>query len=250
MLLLLLVAVIVGGVLLFIRAAAFNASVSSALFPSTALLGPLNGDGRVNVLMVGYGGEGHEGAYLADSIQVLSIDAATDTTTTIPIPRDLWIEGISAYPQNGKINEVFSTGFLSGTDGESEGLDAAGDLLAAVVSEITGLEVEHWLAIDFAGFEAMVDAVGGVTVDNPVAFDYTLLPQEHEAGHLGRRRLRGGGDPAQRGRGAGLRACALHERDRRVERLRALGAPGADPRCAAVEARRRGRRVHPARACR
>lgn len=181
-LLLLLVAVIVGGVLLFIRAAAFNGSVSSALFPSTALLGPLNGDGRVNVLMVGYGGEGHEGAYLADSIQVLSIDAATDTTTTIPIPRDLWIEGVSAYPQNGKANEVFSNGYLSGADGESEGLDAAGDLMAAVVSEITGLEVEHWLAIDFPGFEAMVDAVGGVTVDNPVAFDYTLLPQEHEAG--------------------------------------------------------------------
>ena len=182
MLLLLLVAVIVGGVLLFIRAAAFNASVSSAWFPSTALLGPLNGDGRVNVLMVGYGGEGHEGAYLADSIQVLSIDAATDTTTTIPIPRDLWVEGISAYPQNGKANEVFSTGFLSGSDGESEGLDAAGELMAAVVSEITGLEVEHWLAIDFPGFEAMVDAVGGVTVDNQVAFDYTLLPQEHEVG--------------------------------------------------------------------
>lgn len=185
MLLLLLVAVIVGGVLLFIRAAAFNASVSSALFPSTALLGPLNGDGRVNVLMVGYGGGGHGGAYLADSIQVLSIDAATDTTTTIPIPRDLWIEGVAAFPQNGKINEVFSTGYVSGADGESEGLDAAGDLMAAAVSEVTGLEIDHWLSIDFAGFEAMVDAVGGVTFENPVAFEYTLVPAEHEAGIWG-----------------------------------------------------------------
>ncbi len=179
-LLLLLVAVVVLGVLLFVRAAAFNASVSSALFPSTALLGPLNGDGRVNVLMVGYGGEGHEGAYLADSIQVLSIDAATDTTTTIPIPRDLWIEGISSFEQNGKANEVFSTGYLSGEDGRE--IDAAGDLMAAVVSEVTGLEIDHWLAIDFTGFRDMVDAVGGVTVDNPTAFDYTLLPQEHAAG--------------------------------------------------------------------
>ena len=178
----LLVAVIVGGALLFVRAAAFNASVSSALFPSTALLGPLNGDGRVNVLMVGYGGGGHGGAYLADSIQVLSIDAATDTTTTIPIPRDLWIEGVAAYPQNGKVNEVFSTGYLSGADGESDGLDAAGDLMAAAVSEVTGLEIEFWLSIDFAGFSSMVDAVGGVTIENPVAFNYTLVPEEHEAG--------------------------------------------------------------------
>ena len=101
-------AVIVGGVLLGLRAAAFNATVSSAAFPSTQLLFPLSGGDRVNVLMVGYGGAGHDGAYLADSIQILSIDPETDTTVTIPIPRDLWIEGVGAFPQNGKINEVFS----------------------------------------------------------------------------------------------------------------------------------------------
>ena len=177
-LLLALVAVVVIGVLLFVRAAAFNASVSSAFFPSAALLGPLNGDDRVNVLLVGYGGEGHEGAYLADSIQVLSIDPSTDTTTTIPIPRDLWMEGVSAFPQNGKVNEVFSNGYLS-SDGD---INSAGDLMADVISDVLGVQVDHWLAIDFTGFSEMVDAVGGVTVDNPVAFDYTLLPQEHAAG--------------------------------------------------------------------
>ena len=60
--------------------------VSTAGFPSTALLGPLNGSERVNVLMVGYGGGDHDGAYLADSIQILSIDPSTDTTTTHPDP--------------------------------------------------------------------------------------------------------------------------------------------------------------------
>ncbi|HEX7196197.1 MAG TPA: hypothetical protein VF364_05100, partial [Candidatus Limnocylindria bacterium] len=72
-LLLALLALIVGGVLLFLRAATFNAAVSSAPFPSTALLWDLNGSERVNVLMVGYGGGDHDGAYLADSIQILSI---------------------------------------------------------------------------------------------------------------------------------------------------------------------------------
>ena len=103
-------ALLVGGVLLFLRAASFNAAVSSAPFPSTALLWDLNGSERVNVLMVGYGGGDHDGPYLADSIQILSIDPATDTTTTIPIPRDLWIEGVAAFAQNGKVNEVFSVG--------------------------------------------------------------------------------------------------------------------------------------------
>lgn len=171
-----LLAAVVVTVVIGLRAAAFNASVSSAPFPSTALLGALNGTDRVNVLMVGYGGDGHGGAYLADSIQILSIDPATDTTTTIPIPRDLWVEGVSAYGTSTRVNEVFSVGQANG------GLDEAGALLAATLSEVTGLEIEHWLSIDFAGFQAMVDAVGGVTVDNPTAFEYAMTEESHAAG--------------------------------------------------------------------
>ena len=169
--------VVVGGVLLGMRAAAFNATVTDTPFISTSLLWPLNGSDRVNVLMVGYGGEGHDGAYLADSIQVLSIDPSTDTTTTIPIPRDLWIEGVSGFAQNGKINEVFSVG--RGSTGE---IDDGAALLAEVASEITGLEIEHWLTVDFGGFRDMVNAVGGVTIENPVAFDYTTIEQFHREG--------------------------------------------------------------------
>jgi LCP family protein required for cell wall assembly len=176
-LLVLLLFAVVGGVLLGMRAAAFNATVTDTPFISTSLLFPLNGSDRVNVLMVGYGGEGHDGAYLADSIQVLSIDPSTDTTTTIPIPRDLWIEGVSGFSQNGKINEVFSVG--RGSTGE---IDDGAALLAEVASDVTGLEIEHWLTIDFGGFRDMVNAVGGVTVENPVAFDYTTIEQFHREG--------------------------------------------------------------------
>jgi LCP family protein required for cell wall assembly len=181
-LLLALLAVLVGGVLLFLRAASFNAAVSSAPFPSSALLWDLNGSERVNVLMVGYGGGDHDGAYLADSIQILSIDPTTDTTTTVPIPRDLWVEGIGTFGQNGKVNEVYAVGHGAVEGDEAARLDNAGDLMAAVLSEVTGLRIDHWLAIDFAGFQEMVDAVGGVTVDNPVAFDYTTIEEFHRAG--------------------------------------------------------------------
>ena len=179
---LLLLVVIVAIVLLFLRAATFNAAVSSAVFPSTALLWDLNGSEKVNVLMVGYGGGDHDGAYLADSIQVLSIDPTTDTTTTVPIPRDLWIEGIGAFRQNGKVNEVYAAGHASADGEEADRLDRAGQLMAEVLTDVTGLEIHHWLAIDFAGFREMVDAVGGVTVENPVAFDYTTIEDLHRAG--------------------------------------------------------------------
>ncbi|MDQ3689480.1 MAG: LCP family protein [Chloroflexota bacterium] len=170
-----LVAVIVVVVLIGVRAAAFNATVSSAPFPSTALLGPLNGSERVNILMVGYGGGDHDGAYLADSIQILSVDPATDTTTTIPIPRDLWIEGVGAFPQNGKVNAVFSVGYARG------GLDGAATLLADVLSDVTGLRIDHALSIDFEGFRDMVDSIGGVTIDNPTAFAYGTTEAQHLA---------------------------------------------------------------------
>jgi len=179
---LLLLAVVIVGIFLFMRAAAFNASVSRAVFPSTALLGSLNGSDPVNVLMIGYGGSDHEGAFLADAIQVLSIDPDTDTTTTIPIPRDLWIEGVDAFSQNGKINEVFAEGHSGDGADEAERVDRASDLLAAVLSDVTGLDIHHWLAIDFDGFRDMVDAVGGVTIDNPVAFAYTGEEENHRAG--------------------------------------------------------------------
>jgi LCP family protein required for cell wall assembly len=117
------------------------------------------------------------GTLHALALQVLSIDPTTDTTTTIPIPRDLWIEGVASFPQNGKINEVFSVGRAQSGD-----IDDGAAALADVVSTVTGLEVTHWLTIDFQGFQEMVDAVGGVTIDNPTAFCWTTIEEFHLQG--------------------------------------------------------------------
>ncbi|HEX2221038.1 MAG TPA: LCP family protein, partial [Candidatus Limnocylindria bacterium] len=164
-------------VIVWLRVAAFNDAVSTASAYSTALLGPLNGDGRVNVLMLGYGGpEQNGGQSLSDSINILSIDPASDTTTLIAVPRDLWVEGVGEMPGNGKVNQAFAIGYGEG------GVEGGASLSAEVLSEVTGLDVEHWMAIDFAGFHEMVDAVGGVTIDNPTAFAYTTYEPAHEAG--------------------------------------------------------------------
>ncbi len=175
--LLLIVGLLVGGGLLWQRMASFNGAVSTASAASSALFGPLNGRDRVNVLMVGYAGEEkHGGAYLADSLNILSIDPVTNTTTIVPIPRDFWIEGLPELPDNGKVNEAFAIGWARG------GVEEAGRATAQVLSETTGLRIDHWMAIDFAGFREMVDAVGGVTVENPRAFAYTWNETDFHAG--------------------------------------------------------------------
>ena len=176
-LLLALVITITGGVLLWQRVSQFNDSISSATATSFDLLGPLGGERRVNIALFGYGGPEHQGgSYLADSIQILSIDPQTDTTTLIPIPRDFWVEGLPEIPNNGKINEAFAIGQLRG------GIDEAGRFTASVLSQVLGIEIDHWLAIDFTGFREVVDAVGGVTIENPTAFSYTWLEDNWRAG--------------------------------------------------------------------
>jgi LCP family protein required for cell wall assembly len=176
-LILVMVLVVGGSYLLWQRVSAFNAAVSSAPSASSSLFFPLVGDQRVNVAMFGYGGsEQPAGTYLADSINILSIDPTTGTTTTIPIPRDLWIAGLPDLPHGGKVNEAFADGYVRG------GINEAGRLATSLLSRVTGLRIEHWMAIDFAGFRGMVDAVGGVTLFNPKTFSYTTNEEKYLAG--------------------------------------------------------------------
>jgi LCP family protein required for cell wall assembly len=177
-LLLILVVAIVGGIVLWQRVAKFNDSVSTAPAASSALWGPLGGTERVNIALFGYGGkEHHSGNYLADSIQIVSIDPAGDQTTVIPVPRDFWIEGLPEIPDNGKINEAFAIGYARG------GIEDAARLTTEVLSQVTGLKIDHWMAIDFRGFKQIVAAVGGVDVKNRRFFRYTWSPwvYDHKA---------------------------------------------------------------------
>jgi LCP family protein required for cell wall assembly len=169
--LLLLIIATVGAILLWQRVAAFNDSVSSAPAMSSSLWGPLNGEDRVNIALFGYGGEEHKsGNYLADSIQIMSVDPANDTTTVIPVPRDFWVEGLRQLPDNGKIHEAFAIGWQQG------GVEEAAEKTSQILSKVTGLQIDHWMAIDFKGFHELIDAVGGVDVNNPRAFRYTWNP--------------------------------------------------------------------------
>ncbi len=177
--LLLFAVLLLGGFLLWQRVAEFNSGVSSASAVSSSLFFPLMGSERVNVVMYGYAGPEHQGgSYLADSINIYSIDPATNTTTVIPIPRDLWIAGLPELPTGGKVNEAFAVGFQSG------GIDEAGRLATSLLEEVTELKIEHWLAIDFAGFRGMVDAAGGIELVNPRAFSITWDENKYHAGNF------------------------------------------------------------------
>jgi polyisoprenyl-teichoic acid--peptidoglycan teichoic acid transferase len=173
--LVLLAIVIAGAALVMQKAIAFNDAVSSQSAISFRAFGPF-GSERVNILLLGYNDESHGGAYLSDSINVVSVDRASGVTTMIPIPRDLWVEGLPEVPQNMKINEAFRIGYYA------DGLANGAELAAMAVTHVTGLEIDGWISLDFQGFQAMVDAIGGITIENPVAFSYTWAEEDFLAG--------------------------------------------------------------------
>jgi LCP family protein required for cell wall assembly len=143
---------------------AFGSAISTQS-PLSTQTGYMNTSNRVNILIMGYGGAGHDGAYLTDSLVVMSLIPSTHHTTLISVPRDLWVQ----YPPNSgnytKINAIYT--LASNAKPNSV---AGGDAIAQKVSLVTGLQINYWLSINFAGFRKFIDAIGGVDVNVPDAF--------------------------------------------------------------------------------
>ncbi len=138
--------------------------------PLSTQTGYMLGFGRVNLLVLGYGGGGHDGAYLTDSMMVISLIPSSGSTTLLSVPRDLWVEVPLGSGQHGKINSAYEWGLANGYAGLPPGKQAAGAVAAQAASDITGLDVSYWLTMDFQGFRKLVDALGGVTITVPTAF--------------------------------------------------------------------------------
>lgn len=128
------------------------------------------GDGRVNILLLGKGGPGHEAPDLTDTLLLVSIDPVQNEAALVSVPRDMYVEDEGGYSM--KINAIYSTAkqarLANGNDTDSD-LQAAEDAgLKAVknsVSEVLGVPVHYYLIVDFTAFEDAINTVGGITVN-------------------------------------------------------------------------------------
>lgn len=152
-----------------LRAYAFGKAIS-AQNPLSTQTGYMSGVGRVNVVVLGYGGAGHDGANLTDSLMVISMVPGNHATTLISVPRDLWVQVPPGSGRYAKINVAYQDGLNSGFGGLPPGREAGGAEAARKVSDVLGIDVPYWLTIDFHGFRELVDALGGVDITVPTAF--------------------------------------------------------------------------------
>jgi len=143
---------------------AFGSAISTQtpLSTQTSYMGTSD---RVNLLVMGFGGTGHDGAYLTDSMVVMSLLPQSQHTTLVSVPRDLWVQIPANSGQYHKINYTYTYGSNNGANPA-----AGGDAAAQKVSVVTGLDVKYWLTINFTGFRDFINAIGGVDVYVPDSF--------------------------------------------------------------------------------
>lgn len=113
---------------------------------------------RVNILLLGIDQrENEQGPWRTDTMILVSIDPSTRSTSMLSIPRDLWVT-IPGFGEN-RINVAHYLGDLRGYPGGGVAL------AKKTVWHALGAPVHYYVRVNFNGFERMVDAVGGLTVD-------------------------------------------------------------------------------------
>ena len=124
-----------------------------------------------NVLIFGTSedAEGHGGGLLTDSILVASIDQEKKTSKIFSIPRDLWVN--YAVPGGETMNCVVGTQgkinatYMCALDEYKNNKDRASRYFAKKVSEITGLNLQYYISLDWNALKTVVDELGGIDVD-------------------------------------------------------------------------------------
>lgn len=101
------------------------------------------------------------GSDLTDTIILLQLRPQDDSVGLLSFPRDLLVTRCDGT--RGRVNTAFYIGELQ-FEGGGPGC------LVQTVENLTGIPIDHYIRISFAGFVRAVDALGGVTfhIDEPL----------------------------------------------------------------------------------
>ncbi|ROR65950.1 LytR family transcriptional attenuator [Agrococcus jenensis] len=114
----------------------------------------------INVLLLGSDARASDGSLLtslgdrADTIMVAHIPPDRETVQIMSIMRDSWVD----IPGHGtqKVNAALALGGVP--------------LMVQTVEGIIDQRIDHIAVIDFEGFKGLTEALGGVTLQNDIAF--------------------------------------------------------------------------------
>lgn len=133
----------------------------------------------------GAGATGTTSGMRSDTTMLAHISADRSRVDVVSIPRDTLVDipactrgdGTTSAPQ---YDVMFNSAFETGSQGGDIGSAAACTILA--VEELTGVYVDDFVVVDFAGFINVVDALGGVAMYIPEDIDDQLAGLQLEQG--------------------------------------------------------------------
>jgi LCP family protein required for cell wall assembly len=148
---------------------------------------PWGGRRRLNILLLGGdGGQGRIGVR-TDSMILMSVNIRTGRAVTFSLPRNMMN---AQFPDHTQLHDLYPYGFTGPGDPGSWMLNAVyrdvplmhpdlmgpsdnpgADALKLAIQGSTGLQVDYYVLVNLRGFQDLVDAMGGVTVNinTPVA---------------------------------------------------------------------------------
>lgn len=135
-------------------------------------------DGRYNILLMGTDSGEDRSGRRPDSMTVLSVDADSGRTVTVSLPRNLQN---APFPSDSPLADVYPEGFDCGdecilnalytdvTNNHAElypdAADPGAEAMKDAASGVLGIEVQAYAIVEMNGFEQLVDALGGITID-------------------------------------------------------------------------------------
>ena len=137
-------------------------------------------DDRINILLIGIGGAGHDGGNLADTIMLASIKPSTKQVALISIPRDLSMP--IADGSWRKVNSIHATA-------EAKEENSGGEEMMAVLSANLATPIHYFIRVDFQGFIKIIDELGGVdvNVENTLNdYSYPIMGEEDNPDYYAR----------------------------------------------------------------
>jgi LCP family protein required for cell wall assembly len=152
-----------------------NKDVLAAVFGSDEVTGAH--EGRFNILLLGGDSGADRWGLRPDSITVASIDEETGRTVLFGLPRNMLN---FPFAKGSIMAQQFPRGYNCGTECELNslatwaadhkalfaGVDNPGvEATKEAVEGITGLKINYYAMVNLRGFQKMVDAVGGVTLN-------------------------------------------------------------------------------------
>jgi polyisoprenyl-teichoic acid--peptidoglycan teichoic acid transferase len=115
---------------------------------------------RINILLLGIAGKGKPGQNLTDTIMIASVNPKTNQVALFSVPRDFYLK-IPETDFQGKINSVYQYGLNTFKDS-----GRAASLVSRTIKDITSLDMDYYIVLNFNGFEKIIDSGGGINIMN------------------------------------------------------------------------------------